>query len=92
MLLFHADPDPARRPGPRTGNPGVDARLAALRAVQPAETINPLHALMPEVSVHARRSLLYGVVPTSEPLSSTPLRYTSIVCAAALYTPVTKYH
>lgn len=65
---FDADPDPARRPLPRTGNPGVDARLAALRAVQPAEAVNPLHALMPEVCNAARRSLLYGLVPTSEAL------------------------
>lgn len=65
---FDADPDPARRPAPRTGNPGVDARLAALRAVLPAEAVNPLHALMPAVCDAARRSLLYGVVPTSEAL------------------------
>lgn len=65
---FDADPDPARRPTPRTGNPGVDARLAALRAVHPAEAVNPLHALMPEVCNAARRSLLYGLVPTSEAL------------------------
>ncbi|MGM9480222.1 hypothetical protein ACS5PN_03415 [Roseateles sp. NT4] len=65
---FDADPDPARRPAPRTGNPGVDARLAALRAVHPAEAVNPLHALMPAVCDAAKRSLLYGVVPTSEAL------------------------
>ena len=65
---FDTDPDPARRPTPRTGNPGVDARLAALRSVLPAEAVNPLHALMPEVCNAARRSLLYGVVPTSEAL------------------------
>jgi hypothetical protein len=65
---FDADPDPARRPAPRTGNPDVDARLAALRTVHPAETVNPLHALMPDLCNRARRSLLYGVVPTSEAL------------------------
>ena len=29
------------------------------------------------------------MVPFSTPLSSAPFRYTSSVCAAALYTPVT---
>lgn len=63
---FDADPEPARRPAPRTGSAVVDARLAALRGVLPAEAVNPLHALLPEVNAHARRSLLWGVVPTGD--------------------------
>jgi len=63
---FDADPEPARRRAPRTGSTVVDARLAALRGVLPAEAVNPLHALLPEVNAHARRSLLWGVVPTGD--------------------------
>lgn len=63
---FDADPDPAQRPPPRSGSAAVDARLAALRSVLPAEAVNPLHALLPEVNAHARRSLLWGVVPTGD--------------------------
>lgn len=63
---FDADPEPLRRRGPRTGSAVVDARLAALRVMHPAEAVNPLHALMPEVNAHARRTLLWGIVPTGD--------------------------
>lgn len=63
---FDADPEPALRRAQRTGSAVVDARLAALRGVLPAEAVNPLHALLPEVNAHARRSLLWGVVPTGD--------------------------
>ena len=76
---FDADPDPKRRPAIRTGNLDVDARLAAVRVIQPAEAVNALHALMPEIGKHTGRTLLYGVVPTSEALRtarSTAIDYT----------------
>lgn len=66
---FDADPDPARRPLPRSGNARVDARLAALQGGQRAgEAANRLYRVDPQLEAHAGRSLLYGLVPTSEAL------------------------
>lgn len=61
-----ADPDPARRPRPRTGNPAVDAQLAARLATAPAEVVNPLYPLPPAVNEQAGRTLLYGLVPAGD--------------------------
>ena len=61
-----ADPDPARRPLPRTGNPVVDAQLAARAVAVPAEAVNRLYPLAPDINDHARRTLLYGLVPAGE--------------------------
>ena len=63
---FDADPDPMRRPLPRTGNAQVDAQLAARLSQSPAEATNRLYPLSPEVNEHARRTLLYGLVPAGE--------------------------
>lgn len=63
---FDADPEPARRPLPRTGNAVVDAQLAARQASSPGEAINRLYPLAPEVNDHAKRTLLYGLVPAGE--------------------------
>jgi hypothetical protein len=63
---FDADPDPARRPLPRTGNAAVDAQLAARQASSPGEAVNRLYPLAPEINDHARRTLLYGLVPAGE--------------------------
>ncbi|WP_418320177.1 hypothetical protein [Piscinibacter sakaiensis] len=63
---FDADPDPARRPLPRTGNAVVDAQLAARQSSSPGEVINRLYPLAPDVNDHARRTLLYGLVPAGE--------------------------
>jgi hypothetical protein len=68
---FDADPDPKRRPVPRTGNPAVDARLAAIRTATPAEAENKLFVLPPDVCNTARRTLLFGVLPTSEAMRTT---------------------
>jgi hypothetical protein len=68
---FDADPDPERRPRPRTGSADVDARLAGLRASLPAEASSQLHRLMPDVVAHTGRTLLWGVVPTSDSLRTT---------------------
>lgn len=63
---FDADPDPARRPSPRTGNATLDARLAAATAAAPGEAVNKLYPLAPEINAHAQRTLLYGLVPAGE--------------------------
>ena len=61
-----ADPDPARRPMLRTGNPVIDAQLAARAAAVPGEVVNRLYPLAPDINDHARRTLLYGLVPAGE--------------------------
>jgi hypothetical protein len=63
---FDVDPEPARRPLPRSGNPVVDAELAARLHAAPGEVVNRLYPLPPEVNDHARRTLLYGLVPAGE--------------------------
>jgi len=63
---FDADPEPARRPKPRTGNPLLDAQLAARAAAVPGEAVNRLYPLAPDINEHARRTLLYGLVPAGE--------------------------
>lgn len=63
---FDADPDPTRRALPRTGNAAVDLALAARQVAQAAEAVQRLYPLPPDVAEHARRTLLYGLVPTSE--------------------------
>jgi hypothetical protein len=63
---FDADPDPARRPSPRTGNATLDMRLAAAAAAAPGEQVNRLYPLAPDINDHAKRTLLYGLVPAGE--------------------------
>jgi hypothetical protein len=63
---FDADPDPARRPLPHTGNALVDAQLASRQAARAGEAVNRLYPLAPEINDHARRTLLYGLVPAGE--------------------------
>jgi hypothetical protein len=63
---FDADPEPAHRPKPRTGNPLLDAQLAARAATLPGEAVNRLYPLAPDINDHARRTLLYGLVPAGE--------------------------
>lgn len=62
-----ADPDPARRPTPRTGVAALDARLAAARRLRPAlsESIVRLFAAPPATAEATGRTLLYGIVPTT---------------------------
>lgn len=62
-----ADPDPARRPAPRTGVPAIDARLAAARRRRPAlaETVERLYLAPPAAAAATGRTLLYAIVPTA---------------------------
>lgn len=66
LRAVDADPDPARRPRPRTGNAAVDADLAARLPLAPAEAENKLYPLPPEVCAQAGRTLMYGLLPTGE--------------------------
>lgn len=61
-----ADPDPARRPLPKTGHALLDARLAQQHAAAAGEAVNKLYPLPPEVNAHAQRTLLYGLVPCGD--------------------------
>jgi len=63
---FDADPDPARRALPRTGNAAIDAALAGRLLPASSETLQKLYPLTPDVCAHARRTLLFGLVPASE--------------------------
>ncbi len=62
-----ADPDPTRRPTPRTGVAALDARLAAARRLRPAlsESVVRLFAAPPAAAEATGRTLLYGIVPTT---------------------------
>ena len=51
---------------PRTGNAVVDAQLSARQSQAPGEAVNRLYPLAPQVNDHARRTLLYGLVPAGE--------------------------
>jgi len=61
-----ADPDPARRPLARSGNATLDTLLAARAANRPAEAVHRLYPLPPALNDAARRTLLWGLVPTGD--------------------------
>jgi hypothetical protein len=61
-----ADPDPARRPLPRSGNATLDAMLAERARQRPAEAVHRLYPLPPALNDQARRTLLWGLVPASD--------------------------
>lgn len=81
---FDADPDPARRATGRTGNPVIDAALEAQGSAWPAEAGQRLYPLPPDVCTHARRTLLYGLVPASEAQRT---RSASVVDYSAMRAP-----
>lgn len=64
-----ADPDPARRHQPTTGNDAIDAALAARRPARAvhAEATTRLFVTPPEVCQATGRTVLFGVVPTVDP-------------------------
>lgn len=61
-----ADPDPARRPPPRSGNAALDALLAARAGTVPGEAVNKLYPLPPAVNDAAKRTLLWGLLPAGD--------------------------
>jgi hypothetical protein len=60
------DPDPALRPQPRSGQLALDRLLAAQAAIKAmAESTTPAFVAAPDVCNAARRTLVYGVIPTA---------------------------
>lgn len=60
------DPDPAKRPRLRSGQPELDQKIAALQsATANAESYTPAFVAPPDVCAAVERTVVYAVIPTA---------------------------